>query len=266
MNASLRWGLGLLTLLILAALAAPLITPHAPTAPNYGLMYAPPSLTHPLGTDELGRDVFSRVLFGGRYSLSVALLAVLLAAGVGSLLGLISGGRGTPLDLILTRLTDALLAFPGLLLVLLAVIVLGNGMLQTILALGLFGVPIFFRLARGYLRQLSSAEYVLAAEASGASNLRLLLRHVLPNILGFLVVQAASAASLYLLAEASLSYLGLGVPPPTPTWGNILQESRNYLLRQPWAALGPGLVLGMSALAFQLIADGYRARLGRRQG
>lgn len=258
-------GVLLLTVMLLSALIGPLLWPQDPLKQDYVLRYAVPSVEHPLGTDGLGRDVLARVLLGGRISLGIALSATALALLLGMATGLLAGGRRSLLDTILTRLSDSLLAFPGFLLVLLVVVILGNGAPQTIMALALGGTPVFFRLARGYTRSILGSEYVTSAVALGATTSRILPLHVLPNLFGPLLVQAASVAAAFLLVEASLSFLGLGVAPPTPTWGNVLQDARSYLLRQPWAALGPGLVLGATALGLQLVSDGLRDRFDPRQ-
>ncbi len=261
----LPWlGIGLLLLMVLASVVGPELWPQDALKHNYGRLYAPPSAENPLGTDNLGRDVVARVLLGGRISLTIAFTATFGALLMGLVSGLLAGGRGSWLDVVLTRLSDALLAFPGFLLVLLVVVILGNGQAQTIAALAVGGTPIFFRLTRGYARAILGSEYVTAAVALGARQSRILPKHVLPNLIGALIVQAASVAAAFLLVEASLSFLGLGISPPTPTWGNVLQDARSLLLRQPWAAVGPGLVLGATALGLQLVADGLRDRFDPR--
>lgn len=261
----LPWlGFAILALMVLASLLGPELWPQDALRQNYAKLYAAPSAEHPLGTDNLGRDVLARVLLGGRISLSIAFLATLGALTMGLATGLMAGGRGSWLDIVLTRVSDALLAFPGFLLVLLVVVILGNGQFQTIAALAVGGTPAFFRLTRGYTRYILGSEYVTAATALGASQSRILPRHVLPNLIAPLVVQAASVAAAFLLVEASLSFLGLGIAPPTPTWGNVLQDARALLTRQPWAALGPGLVLGATALGLQLVSDGLRDRFDPR--
>ncbi|UCH25335.1 MAG: ABC transporter permease [Trueperaceae bacterium] len=257
-------GTALLILLIFGALFYPWLSPFDPLKPDYRARYAAPSGEHLLGTDGLGRDVLTRSLAGGRVSLSIALSASALAVVLGSGLGLAAAAFGGTPELLLTRAFDALLAFPGFLLVLLAVVILGGGSAETVLALGVAGSPLYFRLARSYTRSLLITPYVLAATALGASLPRLLSHHVLPNFLGPILVQAASTATVFLLVEASLSYLGLGVPLPTPSWGNVLQDARAYLTRQPWAALGPGALLALAALALQLLSDGLRDFLDRR--
>lgn len=254
----LRAGTLLLLLTLLATLLGPRFSPFDPIQPDYRARYEAPSGRHPLGTDGLGRDVLTRSLAGGRVSLGIALSATLLALALGGALGVMAAGAGGAAELALVRGFDALLAFPGFLLVLLAVVILGGGAPQTVLALGVAGSPLYFRLARGFTRSGLQAEYVQAGRALGAGAPRLLARHVLPNFLGALLVQAASTAATFLLVEASLSYLGLGVALPTPSWGNVLQDARAYLTRQPWAALGPGLLLGLATLGLQLAADGAR--------
>ncbi|BAS28187.1 ABC transporter permease [Limnochorda pilosa] len=257
----LRAGTVLLGAMVLVAVVAPALAPVGPLEPDYRVLFSGPSPGHPLGTDELGRDVFSRVLHGGRWSLSVALAATVLAAAAGTVLGMAAVALGSWVDGVLSRCVDALLAFPGVLLALVAVTALGPGLGQTIAVLGLLGTPTFFRLSRGRMREVWTAAFVVAARAAGASEARILGRHVLPSVAGFLAIQAASTASTFLLVEATLSYLGLGVPPPTPTWGNVLQEARSYLIRQPWAVVGPGVALALTALALQLLSDGLRDRL-----
>jgi len=165
---------------------------------------------------------------------------------------------------VLSRVFDALLAFPGFLLILLVVASLGGGTLQTVMAMGVAGSPVFFRLARSFTRSELNAEYVLAAGALGATRMRQLVRHAVPNFLGSIVVQLASTAASFLLVEASLSFLGLGVPLPTPSWGNVLQDARSFLTTQPWAAVGPGVFLAGASLSFQFMSDGLRDMLDRR--
>lgn len=262
--ARLRWGMALALVTLAATLLGPTLSPFDPLEPDYGARYAAASATHLLGTDGLGRDVLTRSLAGGRVSLNVAVFATLLSIVVGGAIGLVAAERGGWIDLALVRAFDALLAFPGFLLVLLVVVALGGGIVQTIAALGLAGSPIFFRLGRGFARTALQADYVASARALGAGRIRLLGRHVLPNFLGSLLVQGASTAATFLLVEASLSFLGLGVPLPTPSWGNVLQDARSLLLRQPWAAVGPGVLLGLATLGFQLLADGARDVLDRR--
>ncbi len=259
-----RIGAALAALIVASALVGPWLMPHDPIRPDYAARYAAPSAQHWLGTDGLGRDVLARSLSGGRVSLAISAGATVLTLVLGLVAGLVAVGLRGTVDVVLTRAFDALLAFPGFLLVLLLVAILGGGVWQTMLALGVAGSPLYFRLVRAYARSELGRDYVLAGAALGASRARLLLRHALPNFIGVLAVQAASTAATFLLVEASLSYLGLGVPLPTPSWGNVLQDARSFLTRQPWAALGPGLVLASAALALQFLSDGLRDRLDRR--
>ncbi len=254
----------MLALVVLSALLAPLLSPHDPLEPDYRARYASVSSEHPLGTDGLGRDVLARSLAGGRVSLSITLGATLLTMLLGATLGVAAAGVGGALDTALARAFDALLAFPGFLLILLAVTILGGGSAQTVMAMSVAGSPIYFRLARSFTRSELASEYVTAAKALGAPRARQLWRHALPNFTGALLVQGASTAAAFLLVEASLSYLGLGVALPTPSWGNVLQDARSYLTRQPWAAVGPGLFLAAASLSFQFLSDGLRDRLDRR--
>jgi len=208
--------------------------------------------------------VLARSLAGGRVSLVVALSATLLTLTLGGVLGVVAAGLGGVTDTVLSRVFDALLAFPGFLLILLVVASLGGGTLQTIMAMGVAGSPVFFRLARSFTRNEMKAEYVTAAGALGATRGRQLMRHAVPNFLGSMVVQVASTAAAFLLVEASLSFLGLGVPLPTPSWGNVLQDARSFLTTQPWAAVGPGVFLASASLSFQFMSDGMRDMLDRR--
>ncbi|HET9027600.1 MAG TPA: ABC transporter permease [Trueperaceae bacterium] len=259
-----RFGTVLFVIIALAAVFAPQLSGYDPIKPDYRARYAPPSTTHPLGTDGLGRDVLARSLAGGRVSLVVALSATLLTLTLGGVLGVVAAGLGGVTDTVLSRVFDALLAFPGFLLILLVVASLGGGTLQTIMAMGVAGSPVFFRLARSFTRNEMKAEYVTAAGALGATRGRQLMRHAVPNFLGSMVVQVASTAAAFLLVEASLSFLGLGVPLPTPSWGNVLQDARSFLTTQPWAAVGPGVFLASASLSFQFMSDGMRDMLDRR--
>lgn len=262
----LQGGALLLAFVCVATLLGPSLLDVGPLDQDYRARYARPSIAHPLGTDSLGRDVLARSLVGGRTSLAIGVSGAGLALVLGTLSGLLAAGAAPFPRTILTRAFDALLAFPGFLLVLLIVAGFGGGTLQTVIALGVAGSPLFFRLARAAARSELSLDYVLAGTALGASPARLLFRHALPNLRGPLLVQAASTAAAFLLVEATLSYLGLGVPLPTPSWGNVLQDARGYLTRQPWAALGPGVFLIASALGLQMVSDGIqrRGRAGAR--
>jgi len=257
-------GLILFGAMLVATIFSGTLGRYDPLKPDYTARYASVSAAHPLGTDGLGRDVLARSLAGGRVSLVIALSATALTMLIGCSLGVLAAGFGGATDTVLARFFDALLAFPGFLLILLAVAVLGGGSTQTVMAMGIAGSPLYFRLARSFARSELRSEYVTAARALGASPARQMLRHAAPNFAGSLLVQGASTAAAFLLVEASLSYLGLGVPLPTPSWGNVLQDARSFLTRQPWAAVGPGLFLAAASLSFQFISDGLREHLDRR--
>ncbi|RLE29391.1 ABC transporter permease [Candidatus Acetothermia bacterium] len=231
-----------------------------------GDRFAPPSLHHPMGTDWFGRDVLARVLVGGRTSLGAALAAVGLGAAVGVLLGGLAGYHGATLDELLMRGMDFLLAFPPLLLALFLAVLLGPGPWGIVIAIGVFNLPYFARLTRGGLLSLREREFVLAARAVGAGDLRILLRHILPQLASPLVVQLTVSLGTALLAEAAFSYLGLGTPPPTPSWGRMLKEAQSYFALSPWPAVFPGLFLSLTVLGLNLLGDGLRDLLDPRLG
>lgn len=246
--------------LVLLAVAGPWVLPYDALKPDYANTYAPASAAHALGTDALGRDVLTRTLTGGRTSLVVGLLSAAWATALGSVLGVLSQVGPRWLDALLVRLFDALLAFPGFLLVLLVAVALGGGVLPLVGAMGLAGAPSMFRLSRGLARSVGHLAHVEAARALGASSWRVWVRHAVPGMVAPLAVQAASLFSTFLLVEATLSYLGLGIPLPQPSWGNVLQDARALLLRQPWAAIGPGMMLLAAAWSAQALADGWQER------
>lgn len=246
--------------LVLLSLVGPWLSPYDAWQPDYANTYAPASVSHPLGTDALGRDVLTRTLAGGRVSLWVGLMATMLAVALGGTLGVLSQVGPRWLDAVTARAFDALLAFPGFLLVLLMAVALGGGPLPLVAAMGVAGSPSMFRLARGLARSVGGLAHVEAARALGAGSLRVWVRHALPGMLGPLAVQAGSLFSTFLLVEATLSYLGVGIALPQPSWGNVLQDARGLLLRQPWAAVGPGAVLLAAAWSVQALADSWQAQ------
>jgi len=226
--------------------------------------FSPPSPSHPLGTDWFGRDVLARVLVGGRTSLGTALAAVALGAAVGTFFGGLAGYHGGILDELLMRGVDFLLAFPPLLLALFLAVLLGPGPWGIVIAIGAFNVPYFARLTRGSLLSLREREFVLAARAVGAGDPRILLRHILPHLSSPLLVQVTVSLGTALLAEAAFSYLGLGTPPPTPSWGRMLKEAQSYFGLSPWPALFPGLFLSLTVLGLNLLGNGLRDLLDPR--
>jgi peptide/nickel transport system permease protein len=271
MNGARRRNLPLLAggavVAVIAALAlfAPWLAPYDPTDVNPSGRLAPPSAAHPLGTDGLGRDVWSRILHGGRVALLVGVVAVAIGIGAGAPCGLAAGYLGGWTDMILMRLVDGLMAFPALLLAILTVAALGPGHLQAMSAIGIVLVPIFARVARGQALRLRDQEFVAAARALGATDGRVLVRHLLPNTIGLLWIQGTVAFSGAVLAEASLSYLGLGAQPPTPSWGWMLQEARDILFVAPWMGIWPGVAIAAAVLGWNLLGDGIRDRLDPRR-
>jgi peptide/nickel transport system permease protein len=229
-----------------------------------GEPFLSPSFSHPMGTDWFGRDLLSRVMVGGRTSLAVSLLSVASGGALGILFGLFAGYFQGFWGGVLLRVSDGILAFPPVLLALILAVVLGRGLPGVTLALALFNFPYFFRLAHAGTLELREREYIVAARATGAGSGRILFRHLLPNLASPLLVQATFSLSTALLAEASLSYLGLGVQPPHPTWGRMLWEAQSWLFRSLWPALFPGLVLTFSVLGLNVLGDFLRDFLDPR--
>jgi peptide/nickel transport system permease protein len=261
-------GLAIVCLLAGISILAPVLAPHDPTAIHASDGLAAPSSTYLLGTDNLGRDILSRIIYAARTSLLVALGSVLVAGVIGVPLGLIAGYAGGKIDSVIMRVLDAILAFPVILLAILVVATLGTQTINLILTIGFVFIPYFTRLVRGNVLTLKEREFVTASRASGADDRYLVTRVILPNILSPIVVQASLTMSLAVLIEAALSFLGLGVQEPTPAWGSMLQNSQLYLREAPWFVFSPGLCIFVSVLAFNLIGDGLRDLLdvsGRRR-
>lgn len=250
-------GFVLSLLVVLAALLAPL-SPYDPLAQSIRERFAGPGGAHLLGTDNFGRDLFSRLLYGYRTSIVVAFVAVGLATLLGASVGLMAAYYGGFIDRILMRLMDILLAFPIIFLAIGVLAVLGPGTLNTALAIGVVYLPIFARLARGPALSVLSWDYVAAAHSLGASGARVVLRHVAPNIAAPIMVQLTLSLSTAILVEASLSFLGLGTQPPTPSLGLMLSESRDYMLLSPWTSVFSGLAILLASLGFNLLGDGLR--------
>ncbi len=257
-------GGGILVLLTALALAAPLLPTWDPLAVDLPGRLRPPSATHLLGQDALGRDVLARVIAGARLSLAVGAAVVALTLAVGVAVGAAAGYAGGRVDEALSRAIDVLLAFPGLLLAIFLAAVLGPGIDHAVLALAILGWTGYARLTRSQVAGLRRRDFVQAAEALGASPGRIVVWHVLPLAAPALIVQATFGLSGAVLAEASLSFLGLGAPPPTPSWGGMLNEGRSFLLVAPHLTVFPGLALAVTVLALQLLGDGLRDRLDVR--
>lgn len=251
-------GFILSLLVTLAALFAPLLAPSDPLRQNIRARFSPPSSSYLLGTDNFGRDVLSRVLYGYRISLSIAFSAVGLALVVGGGLGLAAAYLGGWADRLIMRAMDVLLAFPIILLAIGVLAVLGPGSVNTALAIGIVYTPIFARLARGPALTVLSWDYVTAARALGGSGWRVVLRHVAPNIAAPIMVQTTLSLSTAILVEASLSFLGLGTQPPTPSLGLMLSDARSYMLLSPWTSVFAGLAILLASLGFNLFGDGLR--------
>jgi peptide/nickel transport system permease protein len=255
-------GAGLIALFALLAVAAPLLAPHDPTHLDLAARLQPPSIAHWFGTDELGRDVLSRTLYGARISLTVAIAVVGLSLASGTAIGMAAGFYAGWVDTLLTTyLANAFLALPGILLAVAFVAFLGPSLVNLILALALAGWVNYARLVRAQVMAVKEREFVQAARSLGATNLRLMAVHILPNILQPLLVQAAVGMAAAVLAEATLSFLGLGVQPPTPTWGAMLNDARSHLFESPYLVFFPAAALALCVLSFNLVGDGLRDAL-----
>jgi peptide/nickel transport system permease protein len=257
-------GLVVLVVFIGAALLAPWITAGDPSKIFFTDMRAAPGAAHTFGTDELGRDILTRVIYGARVSLTAGLVSVAMAMVAGTALGLIAGYAGGWLDNVIMRLVDALLALPFLVLAIALAAILGPSLQNTMIAIAIVSAPAFARVTRGEVLAQREREYVQAAQALGARDGRLILRHLLPNISGALTVQTSLAVATAILAESSLSFLGLGVQPPQPSWGSMLNAARGYLAEAPWMAVFPGAAIFLAVLAFNLVGDGLREALDPR--
>jgi peptide/nickel transport system permease protein len=268
LNARLAIGGALVALLVLAALVGPLLAPDNPIQVDTSQTLLPPSPSHLLGTDDLGRDVFSRVLWGARISLSVGIISVSIGFLVGVSLGLLAGYAGGTVELIVMAAIDALLAFPALILAISITAALGPQIQNAMIAIGIVAIPVYTRLTRGQVLTVREREYVTAARALGASPLRIALRHIFPNITNPLIVQATLSTAFAILAEAALSFLGLGAQPPTPEWGAMLVDGRSYIQSAWWMITFPGVAIFITILGFNLfgnaLQDALNPRLRRR--
>lgn len=260
-------GLIVFIAIVLIALAAPLIAPHSPVLQNRNALLIPPfwqeggSTAYLLGTDAVGRDILSRLIFGAQYSLFIGVVVVVIAVTVGIAVGLIAGYVGGWVDTVIMRVMDIILAFPSLLLALVLVAVLGPGLVNAMIAISLVLQPHFVRLTRASVMAEKNREYVTAARVVGASPLRLMVVTILPNCLGPLIVQATLSFSNAILDAAALGFLGMGAQPPTPEWGTMLAEAREFILRAWWVVTFPGLAILVTVLAINLVGDGLRDAL-----
>jgi peptide/nickel transport system permease protein len=256
-------GLTCLLLLVASALVADLLTTADPATQEWRERLLPPGGEHLMGTDEFGRDVFARVLFGGRVSLAAGAVPVLIGGICGTLLGLISGFLGGRWDQLLMRLMDVILAFPTLFLALAIVGALGTGLINAMLAVAVISVPGYARITRGQVLTIREREYVVAARASGAGGGWIMAHHLLPNVMAPLLVQSTLSVGYAILATASLSFLGLGTQPPTADWGMMLATARQYLPEAWWLALFPGAMIMLSVLSVNLVGEGLRDVVGK---
>jgi peptide/nickel transport system permease protein len=258
--------LGLMVIVVFVALAvfAPLIAPYDPIAASWLSIRKPPSLAHWMGTDELGRDVLSRVIYGARASMLAGVVSVLIAGGIGVPAGLLAGFVGGMVDALLSRIVDAMLACPFLILAIALAAFLGPDLTNAMIAIGVSTAPRFMRVARAATMDAASHDYVEAAWAIGNPAWRVALRHVAPNIVPPVLVQATLSIAQAIIAEASLSFLGLGQQPPLPSWGSMLNAAQQFLSQAPWLAVFPGLAIFLCVLSFNLVGDGLRDALDPR--
>ncbi len=261
---SLLAGAAITLLLALVALLSAIWTPYSPLAIDILHRLAPPSAAHLLGSDPLGRDVASMLMAGSRITLAVSLGAVLGGAAIGVPLGVLAAARGGWLDAVLMRAADLAFAFPALLTAVMLTALRGPGAINAVVAIGIFNVPVFARVARGAAQGVWRREYVLAARLAGRSEAMIAMTHVLPNIAAVLVVQATIQFALGIIADAGLAYVGLGTPPPYPSWGRMLNDAQTYVWRDPLLALFPGLAIAVSVLGLNLLGDGLQDLLDPR--
>ncbi|MDI6638850.1 MAG: ABC transporter permease [Bacillota bacterium] len=263
-NRSAVAGGVLVLALAIVALAAPLLAPYDPLAPSLEDRLSPPSAAHWLGTDDLGRDILSRIIFGARVSLQVGILAVALALVAGTFLGIIAGYYGGFLDNLIMRIMDVMLAFPSVLLAIAIVAIMGPSLGNAMIAIGIVSIPVYARIVRSSTLQVKASEYVEAARALGGSDVRIIFRHVLPNCMAPLIVQASLGIATAILDAAGLSFLGLGAQPPTPEWGAMLSGGRAFLRIAPWVTAFPGIAIVLLVMGFNMFGDGLRDALDPR--
>jgi peptide/nickel transport system permease protein len=258
-------GLIVIATFIALAMLAPWIAPYDPIATSWTLVRKPPSALHWFGTDELGRDILSRIIYGARASLMAGAISVGIALGVGVPFGMLAGYRGGLLDALISRITDAMLACPFLILAIALAAFLGPSLGNAMIAIGISTTPIFVRLTRGQTLSVKVEDYVEAARAIGNPRWRIALFHILPNIMPALLIQATLSIAAAIIAEAALSFLGLGQQPPAPSWGSMLNAAQRFLTNAPWMALWPGFAIFLVVLSFNLVGDGLRDALDPRQ-
>lgn len=257
-------GLVLVMLLLFVAVFGRYLAPYDPNEIDMNARFLPPTLEHPMGTDDFGRDTLSRIMYGARVSLQVGIIAVGIAASVGTFLGLVAGYGGRLPDEFIMRSMDILFAFPAILLAIAILAALGKGVTNAMIAIGVVYIPIFARIARGEVLAIRSKEFIDAARACGASGRRIMTRHILPNASGPLIVEISLSLAFAILAEAALSFFGLGTQPPDPSWGRMLSEGRAYFRQSPWMAIFPGLAIMLTVMGFNFLGDGLRDAMDPR--
>lgn len=257
-------GLIIVLILVFVAIFAPWLAPYKYDEVNYKVSLHPPSAKYPLGTDLLGRDILSRIIYGSRVSLEVGIIAVAISVLIGVTLGLISGYMGGWVDVIIMRLVDITYSFPFLLFAIAIMTILGPGMINVFIAIGIINWAWFARVTRGSVLAAKQQEYVLAAIAMGASPFRIMFKHIMPNVIAPVIVGAALNSGYAILAEAALSFLGIGVQPPYPSWGLMLSDARNYITTAPWMTIYPGLAIALTVLGFILLGNGLRDAIDPR--
>ncbi|KAB0267718.1 ABC transporter permease [Microvirga brassicacearum] len=264
-NRSAMMGAGLVLFFIVIAVLAPLIAPHDPIKPSFSTIRKAPSAIFWFGTDELGRDVFSRMVIGARASLMAGVVSVAIAVLLGVPFGLISGYFGGWIDATISRSTEAMLAIPFLIFAIALAAFLGPSLTNAMIAIGLSAMPIFVRLTRGQVLTIKAEDYVEGARAIGLPNFWIILRYILPNVLPPILVQATLTVATAIIAEASLSFLGLGQQPPNPSWGSMLNTAKNFMSQAPWMSFFPGSAIFLIVLGFNLFGDGLRDALDPRE-
>jgi peptide/nickel transport system permease protein len=263
-NAGAVAGAAILAVFLVLAIGAPLVAPDDPEAQDLRNNFQPPGQGHVLGTDNLGRDIFSRILFGARISFLIGISSVAVGLVAGGTLGLVAGYCGGLTDSVIMRVMDVLLAFPGILLAIAIISILGPGVPNTMLAVGIFSIPTFARIIRASVLSIKVTEFVEAGRALGASNLDLIWRHILPNCLSPVIVESTLRMGTSILTASGLSFLGLGVQPPSPEWGAMLSHARGYLRNAPHLSIAPGMAITLVVLSLSLLGDGLRDALDPR--
>jgi peptide/nickel transport system permease protein len=258
------FGATIVVLLVFTAIFGPYLAPYDPNEIDFSVRFSGPTLAHPLGADDFGRDTLSRIMYGARVSLQVGIIAVSIAATAGTLLGLVAGYAGRVTDEVIMRAMDILFAFPAILLAIAILAALGRGITNAMIAIGIVYIPIFARIARGAVLSVREEEFVESARAIGARDTRILFRHIFPNSLAPLIVEVSLSLAFAILAEAALSFFGLGTQPPDPSWGRMLSEGRAYFRQSAWMGIFPGLAIMLTVMGFNFLGDGLRDALDPR--